>query len=120
MWLGPSRWHHGEKAIGWPAAKSRGPRPAKASLVEARGESKLVASPSQLQQTLQQQPQLAHFGGVVDLGHFPDQNRQGAVVMYLGKLGNQPAVFDEPLPDADLQLVLGRVAQLHVDDVLEH
>src|SRR3990172_6125721 len=74
----------------------------------------------QLQQTFQQQPHLAQLGAVVVTFERQHVDREGAVVVDAGQLLDEFAVVDFTLADADVQLVLRRIAQVYVLHVLHH
>ena len=73
-----------------------------------------------LEQAIEKQAHLAHFGAVVEAFERQHVDGEGALVADFGELLNQFAVVDFALADADLQLGFRRVAQVDVLDVLHH
>ena len=65
-------------------------------------------------------PQLAQFLSLIDVGHRCDLDAERVVISHALQTADQPAIFDFALPDAHLQLVLLRVAQVDVEDILHN
>src|SRR5689334_4669437 len=69
-----------------------------------------------LQMTFQEKPHLPQFADMIHVGLRRDMHAQRAVIVDQLQLRDQPAVFDLALADADLQLVLGSIAQPRVNN----
>lgn len=70
------------------------------------------------EKAFKQETQFSHFGHVIHIIHRFDVNRQCSIISFFAKLAEQLTVLDLTLADANLQLLLGRVTQMHVINVL--
>ena len=60
---------------------------------------------------------VAALSGVVDIRHFCDHHRQRAIEAFLLQPGEQFAILDFPLSDANLELVLTGVTEMDMMNV---